>query len=222
MLIVPFGYLAMKSTDPLERAFAGLFIASFVSIAVALIALCGRDHTGHARVADAAPLRFLPSRAVVVPLTLASALWASASCIAVLSWAIGGIAPLSAGSARGAVVIALIITGGFVLLGWRILWLVQRSGIVLDEQGVSWQTPLGCRRIPWNELDRPEMLVRPGGSPARLKLVNGSGTTLGSDNSTPDAYVLVEAIEYFRTHPEERHKTNDPMTALSAFAEIVR
>lgn len=219
--VVVFASLAYRAASALEATSSGAIAVAFLLVSLSMIAMTGNDRAGLTRVAHTAPLRFVPSPLFELFLFAASLSWMLASCLAAAHVVTAGTTLFSRDDRFGTASTVLIIVVGPLFLGWRLIRLFRTQGITLDRDGVAWQSAFRDHRIPWGHL-APVMPPHPRGGSAVSLSVNGrSGTTLYFDNVSMDPRIVADAVEYFRTHPDERHKMRDPLTALAAFADTV-
>jgi len=151
---------------------------------------------------------------------------AGSACI-LLTWILPNDSPFGKGSRGGIFVVPFFLLISAVFLVWTITRFFRRVGVRIDETGVTRRSAFTSSHLRWDEIDRVTVTPARGAPPVmRLHSTFGirrvTSQRAYSIDYDSDTLVVAEAIEYFRTHPEERAKTRDPLVALRSFADITR
>ena len=156
---------------------------------------------------------------------LASSLCAVVSCIGMVrSWVLPHTSPFgSASGLANPVLVMLFMLGSVVFfVTWATVRMFRRTGLRIDSSGILWRTVFTQHAAAWTDLDDIGVSPRRNGGSLTIRMKDGNTARLYSITLGTNPLIVAAAIEYFRTHPEERHKTGDPMVALQAFAEVER
>ena len=93
-------------------------------------------------------------------------------------------------------------------------------GIGIDEHGVRTRVGLTALTLCWEELEAPELERRQNGLVLGLTAKRGRRSVLYPMYFGSDPVIVAEVIEFYRTHPGERHLLADPIAALARVVEI--
>ena len=100
---------------------------------------------------------------------------------------------------------------GLGLLGFVLHRGVPAAGLVVEVQGVHFTNGLSAVQLKWDDLLSPVLLNRRRNSVLSLELESGANFVLYPIYfSGSDPVIVAEVIEYYRTHPEDRHLLADP------------
>ena len=95
-------------------------------------------------------------------------------------------------------------------------------GVELHADGVHTRKGLSRVFLPWDQLLTPSIVMVSKKPVLGLVDTSGQGGLLYSMYFGSDPVIVAEVIEFYRTHPGERHLLADPIAALARVVEIER
>lgn len=97
---------------------------------------------------------------------------------------------------------------------------VPPVGIELHTDGVRTRKGLSRLFLPWDELLPPEIHMLSKNPVLGLADTSGGAHIVYPIYFGSDPVIVAEVIEYYRTHPEDRHLLADPLAALERVVEL--
>ncbi|MFD1202926.1 hypothetical protein ACFSWE_11965 [Leucobacter albus] len=97
---------------------------------------------------------------------------------------------------------------------------VPPVGIELHTDGVHTGKGLSRLFLPWDELLPPEIHMLSKNPVLGLADTSGGAYIVYPIYFGSDPVIVAEVIEYYRTHPEDRHLLADPLAALERVVEL--
>lgn len=222
MVLLPAGTLTalvLVGGKPYFKLFmACLFFALLLFIAAMLLPMRGA-RSGVVRVSRSGPLRFASPAAFGV-IIWAMLLIAVAGVIGIVDQSTGApTIPQGGGFFQysGPVLLAVGILGFAATLRTT----RRPTGLTLNREGVLGDGALiTAIQVPWSDLEIVELGIERDVGVVRLYDGHGKLHVLKPILLGSDPTIIAESIEYFRSHPEDRWRLDDPHTALALVGDF--
>lgn len=222
MVLLPLGaftVLILMNAEPYFKLFMACLFAGILLMFAAMFLPMRGAKAGLARVFNAGPLRFA-SPAAFGLIVWSMLLIAGAGLLETLLQFTGSAAiPQGAGLFRysGPVLIAIGLLG----LTGAVRATRTPTGLTLNHEGVTGSGPLvSTIRVPWEDLEIVELGTERNVRVVRLYDGHGELHVLKPILLGSDPIIVAETIEYFRSHPEDRARLNDPHAALALVGDF--
>lgn len=208
------------SSQPEARIAFGMLAVGVFAMTVWILQIVAEVIDGRVRIQRRGPLAFASHRFAGFWGILAGLAITAGALVFVIAWLVPGarqITSVSGGVLGNPVGFVLV---GLGLLGFVLHRGVPAAGLVVEAQGVRSRIGLSTVQLKWDDLLSPVLLNRRRHSVLSLELQSGANFVLYPIYFGSDPVIVAEVIEYYRTHPEDRHLLADPLVALQRVVEL--